>query len=602
MLAGTSEAASPGTAPGEAASPGGRARRDARLGRLGVAGAAAAVVALLVLPFGVNPVALSIVTLGLVYGLFTYGLDLSWGRVGLISVGQAAFFGLGAYGVAIAERFGVSIVLGAVAGVLLAAGIGALVAALSLQVRGEKAVPLFILFTLAVSQLLTRAATSMPETTGGSNGSTVERLPVVGGYYLVVGVVVVVVLLTNRLVLRGRTGAGQIAVLANAQRAESLGIGPTRVQVLAFTVAAAVSAVAGTLFAQVSGIVTPASLGIALSTSVLAWLAVGGKRGLAGPFLGALVLTVIEQVFGGDLRSLYVFGLAILFIVVVSVAPDGVAGIVRRMLRGGSDMPRLPRMRAVRPRDGATGDAGAAIGERGERGAPGTPEVLLEVRNITQRLGRARILTDVSLTVHRGEIVALIGPNGAGKSTLLAAIAGSIRPERGEIVMNGHEITTLRPAQRARRGLGRMFQVPSVFAELSVADNRRLAATMAGESGPDSKHPGHEDDIAAGELSMAERRNLELDMVLAGPPELVLLDEPAAGLSHDDATSLAGRLRHTSAESGCAMIIVEHDMGLVREVADRVVVLAEGRVIAIGTMDEVAEHDAVRRAYLGGDA
>lgn len=573
--------------PGAAtAAPGHTARRDARLSRLGVAAAAAVVGVLVLLPFGVNPTALGIVALGLVYGLFTYGLDLSWGRAGLISVGQAAFFGLGAYGVAIGARVGIPLPLAALAGALAATLIGAMIAAVALRVDTAKAVPLFILFTLATSQLLQRAATSLPEVTGGSNGLTLPRPPLVLTYYVVLGVVVVVVALTYRFLVRGRQGLFQLAVVTNPVRAESIGIGIASVQTRAFAAAAGVSAIAGALFAPVAGIVTPAALGLALSTSVLAWLAVGGRASIAGPFAGAVVLTVIEQTVGGALRNVYVFGLAVAFIAVVLVAPTGVAGLVRTFLRGGRDIPRVHRVAPVPPR---RVDA-----------VPDAP--LLEVRDVEQRLGGAVILRDVSLEVRPGQIVALIGPNGAGKSTLLSVIAGSLRPTRGTVAYRGHDVTRFGPARRARMSMGRLFQVPSVFAALTVADNRRIARVLAGRTEDPAHAFGADDDVTAGELSMAQRRNLELDLVLAGASELILLDEPAAGLSHADARTLAQRLRRTVADSGCAMLVVEHDMELVREVADLVVVLADGRVIARGTMDDVVAHDAVRQAYLGGAA
>lgn len=564
---------------------GSSARRDLRLRTAGVAATAITTVVLALLPFGVNPAALSIVTLGLVHGLFTYGLDLSWGRVGLISVGQAAFFGIGAYAVAVAPGLGLSPLAAAAIGVALAALLAGLVARLALGIEGETAVPLFILLTLGVSQLLQRSASSFTEVTGGSNGLSVSAPPLLATYYLVLGVVVVVVAATFRFVVKGRVGAFQLAVTLQPRRAESLGISPRSTAAGGFMVAGAVSAVAGALFAPVAGIVTPHALGLALSTSVLTWLAVGGKGSLAGPFAGAMLLTLAAQFLGGAWQSLYVFALAVAFIVVIEVAPEGLAGAVRKTLRRGRDIPRLPRARPVRPRP--------------VRGAGSGP--LLEVTGVEYRIGRATILHDVSLAVERGRCVALIGPNGAGKSTLLSVIAGQLHPTRGTVTLGREGIDRLRPDQRARRGIGRMFQVPSVFADLSVADNRRIAGLMAGRQvNALTRHTaGREDEVVAGELSMAERRNLELDMVLEGPPDLVLLDEPAAGLSHADARELARRLRRISAESGCSMLIVEHDMEIVREVADVVVVLAAGTVIATGSMDEIVAHDAVREAYLG---
>ncbi|MFJ4164217.1 ATP-binding cassette domain-containing protein [Microbacterium sp. NPDC089698] len=539
---------------------------------------AVVVAVLALLPFGLAPYALSVVALGLVYGLFAYGLDLSWGRVGLISVGQAAFFGLGAYALTIGVSLGVPGVLAAALGVVISAGVAGLIAQIALTVKGETAVPLFILFTLGISQLLQRVATSLPDVTGGSNGMLAPRLDLVPTYYLVLGVAVLVAALTFRLFIAGRRGAFQLAVLVNPARAEHLGIGVRGTQTAAFMVSAAVSAVAGALFAPVAGLVTPATLGLALSTSVLTWLAVGGKGSLIGPFLGAVLLTVAAQTLGSTWQSWYVFGLAALFILVVLFAPGGVAGGVRRLLLGRSEVLRVPTARPVR-----------------RAGAPSrTDAPLLQVEAVDQRFGRSDVLQDVSLTVRSGQCVALIGPNGAGKSTVLSVIAGLLRPSSGRILLRGEDVTLLGVDRRARLGIGRLFQVPSVFTALSVEDNLRLAA-LCGGSGDDASA----DARLAGELSMAERRHLELDMVLRGPSDLVLLDEPAAGLSHADARALAQRLRRVVEDTGCGMVVVEHDMEIVREIADLVVVLSNGAVIASGTMDEIVAHDAVRQAYLG---
>ena len=538
----------------------------------------AVVVLLAVLPFGLAPYALGVVALGLVYGLFTYGLDLSWGRVGLISVGQAAFFGLGAYALTIGVSLGVPWVLAAALGVVLAAGIAGLIAQIALAVKGETAVPLFILFTLGISQLLQRVATSMPEVTGGSNGMVAPTLDLVPTYYLVLAVTVIVVGLTFRFFVAGRRGAFQLAVLVNPARAEHLGISVRGTQTAAFMISAAVSAVAGALFAPVAGLVTPATLGLALSTSVLTWLAVGGKGSLIGPFLGAVLLTVAAQTLGRTWQSWYVFGLAALFILVVRFAPGGVVGGARRLFLGRSEVLRVPSARPVqRPST-----------------PPSTDAPLLQVRAVDQRFGRSSVLQDISLTVRSGQCVALIGPNGAGKSTLLSVIAGLLRPSAGRVLLRGEDVTLYGVDRRARLGIGRLFQVPSVFTALSVADNLTLAALSGGSA---DRAPA--DARLAGELSMAERRHLELDMVLRGPSDLVLLDEPAAGLSHADARTLAQRLRRVVEDTGCGMVVVEHDMEIVREIADRVVVLSNGAIIASGTMDEIVAHDAVRHAYLG---
>jgi branched-chain amino acid transport system permease protein len=540
------------------------------------------VVLLFAAPFGLAPYALGILTLGLVYGLFTYGLDLSWGRVGSISVGHAAFFGTGAYAVAVGVDAGLPPVVGGLAGVVAATVLAALVGLVALAVPESTGVPLLILLTLGVSQLLQRTATSLPDLTGGANGKAVPVLDLVGGYYAVVVACVLVVALTHTWLGRSRRALFQTTVLSNPVRAEHLGIDLRSTRLVAFTASGAVAALAGALFAPVAGIVTPAALGLALSSGVLTWLAVGGKGSVAGPFLGAVLLTAGTQALGGTWQSWYVFATAALFVIVVQVAPSGLAGLVRRLLGSGRDIPTLPS--GLRPWTSA------------ETGDGGDDPSLLKVEDIEVSFGGTPVLRGASLTVERGECVCLIGPNGAGKSTLLGAISGSIEVSRGSIVFRGEDVTHQPSFRRVRRGMGRMFQVPRVFDELTVADNRRAAAVMAGqEHAADPTEVG----VLAGELSMADRRHLELDMVLAGPPDLLLLDEPAAGLSHDETTGLARRIRAVAAAGRCGVVVVEHDMELVRELADRVVVLSDGEVIADGSMDEIVAHDTVRAAYLG---
>ncbi|MGI5132312.1 ATP-binding cassette domain-containing protein [Pseudonocardia sp. CA-107938] len=555
---------------------------DARRRRWAPPTAALAVAVLLAAPFGLAPYALGILTLGLVYGLFTYGLDLSWGRVGLISVGHAAFFGTGAYAVAVAADAGLPMVVGGLAGLVLATALAAAVGSVALSVPESTGVPLLILLTLGVSQLLQRTATSLPGLTGGANGTAVPILDLVSGYYAVVAACVLVVALTHTWLGRSRRALFQTAVLSNPVRAEHLGIDQRSTRLVAFTASGAVAALAGCLFAPVAGIVTPAALGLALSSGVLTWLAVGGKGSVAGPFVGAVLLTVGTQALGGTWQSWYVLGTAAVFVVVVQVAPSGLAGLVRRLVGGGRDVPALP------PRLRAWTAAGTWNG--------GADRTLLRVEGVEVSFGGTPVLRGASLTVERGECVCLIGPNGAGKSTLLGAISGSVEVARGSIVLRGEDVTHQPSFRRTRQGMGRMFQVPRVFDELTVADNRRAAAVMAGQDHPAAPS---EVGVLAGELSMAERRNLELDMVLAGPPDLLLLDEPAAGLSHDETTRLARRIRAVAATGRCGVVVVEHDMELVRELADRVVVLSAGEVIADGSMDEIVAHDAVRAAYLG---
>lgn len=538
--------------------------------------------ALIFAPFGLAPSALSILSLSLVYGLFTYGLDLSWGRVGLISVGHAAFFGLGAYAVAIGTKAGLNLFGAAALGVVIATVLALALGAVALSAPESLSVPLLILLTLGISQLLERIATSIPSVTGGANGLTMPSMGLVSGYYIVLGACLIGVLITFGMLINSRRGFYQDASLINPLRAEHLGINLRATRLIAFSVSGTIAAVAGVLFTPLVGIVTPTALGLALSTSVLTWLAVGGKGSVFGPFIGAGLLTIGTQTLSGTWQSWYIFATAALFIAVVLFAPSGLVGLSRRLTGRNAIHNSIPSK--VRPfRDKSVH-------------ARSSDAWLLEVDDLEVDLGGTPIVRGVSVRVHPGEIVCLIGPNGAGKSTLLGAIAGSVEVSRGSVSLKEKDVTRLPIYRRIRMGMGRMFQVAEIFDDYTVADNLRAAQIMAG-------HEVNRDDTAAdskaSQLSMAERRNLELDMVMTGPPDLILLDEPAAGLSRSETASLASRIQRIAAEQSCGVLVVEHDMELVRQLADRVIVLSRGVIIAEGSMDEVIAHEEVRAAYIG---
>jgi branched-chain amino acid transport system permease protein len=539
------------------------------------------VVLLAAAPFGLSAFTLAVLTLGLTYGLFAYGLDLAWGRAGMLSVGHAAFFGLGAYAAALGQEHGWPLA----STLTLALAAAAVIALLIARIGLASAVPdaPLILLTLGVGLLLQKAATSFTPVTGGSNGLSVSDPGVVTSYYRTFAVAAVVVGLCT-LVLRGRFGAQLVAAARNRERAEQTGIDTVRVRSVAFVLSATVSTIAGTLYAPVAGLVSPPVFGLALSTGVLVWLAVGGRESVLGPFLAAIVLTAGQQLLGSSWQSWYVLGLAAVFVLVVQVLPGGVAGAVRGWLRRSRVAVTLPR---VRPRP---------------RVVPGTDAPALVLQGISKSFGPVQVLDGVDLTVAQGRCVCLIGPNGAGKSTLLAIVAGQLAADTGTLRLFGQDAVALPVHDRVRLGVGRMFQIPSVVAELSPADNIRLArlgAPSEVELPAAYQDLAADEDTVAGTLALADRRRLELAMVLAGAPRLVLLDEPAAGLGPDDAERLVHALRDVIAHTGCAMLVVEHDMDIVRGLADEVAALHQGRVIAHGSMDEIVSDAAVRQAYLG---
>ncbi len=542
-------------------------------------------------PFLLSAYPLGLLTLGLAYGLFAFGLDLAWGRAGVVSIGNAAFFGLGAYGLAIANERGVPMAVGALAGIVCAVVLAAVVGFIGLS---ERAVPsTMAMLTLALTLGVAQIATSWLSVTNGTNGLLVPFVGVVEGYYTTALVAVGTVAVVWFAVLRGRVGRHFLAVRVNEQRAAHLGIDPRRTRLVAFILSAAVSALAGAIAAPQIGLVSPGTAGIVLSAEVLVWLAVGGRGTIAGAFGGAVAVTMGQQYLGDALGSWFLLTMGGIFVLIVLFAPAGLVGVAQTLLR---------RPLHQTSAQGAVLDV-YAVPRRRRAGADAASDAnALELRGVRKAFGSISVIEGVDMNVPVGEVICLIGPNGAGKTTLLGIIAGDVSPDEGVVHLLGTDVTDWPAYRRARAGLGRLFQLPSLFLEQTPAQNLALARSEAlrtVELPPQYVRFEHDDSTLARELSLADRRALEIAVVLAWGPKIVLLDEPAAGLAHEDSIQLANTLRATSKALGCTLLIVEHDMDIVREMAERVVVLANGRILVGGTMEDVSSHPEVRQAYLG---
>lgn len=551
-----------------------------------------AAVLLAVTPFILPSYPLSLFTLALVYGLFAFSLDLAWGRAGVISIGHAAFFGIGAYGVAIGVNQGIPLMISVPLSLLLAAGVALIIGFAGLR-RGASPSTMAVL-TLALTLLAEQTFRSLRGITNGANGLYVPNDGILASYFQTAGIVFVVVVAIWFTVIRGRLGRRMVAVRVNESRTEHLGVDPKRVKITAFVLSATIAALAGAISAPLVGMVSPSIGGIILSTQVLVFVAVGGLGSIFGVFLGASLVTIGQFYLNDAIGSwdLMVVGLA--FVLVVRFAPGGIMGIVGRWLR------RPTHQKAAQ---GAVFDGRASTKDakndspRASRG-----DTAIRVKEMTKSFGETPVIRGVDAEIEAGEIVCLIGPNGAGKTTLLNLIAGELIPTSGRIEIYGADVTSWQPHQRAGLGLGRLFQNPSVYPELTPAQNLKMAQAEAHKvvTLPDSLSRFTElDDVIVRDLSLADLRALELAMAIAWGPEIVLLDEPAAGLSHEESVRLATTLREINQEMGCTLIVVEHDMDIVKQLGDRVVVLADGRVLVSGTMDEVIDHEDVRKAYIG---
>ena len=244
---------------------------------------------------------------------------------------------------------------------------------------------------------------------------------------------------------------------------------------------------------------------------------------------------------------------------------------------------------------------------------------LLEVETVSKRFGSLLAVDNVSMSVDSGELRAVIGPNGAGKTTFFNLISGFVRPDAGRIVLDGHDVTNLSPARRVWRGLARTFQITEVFPRLTVGENLQISVEVAagfrlriGLSAAERlKVRQRADELlewsglarnvgrAVGELSHGDQRTVEIMMALALNPRLLLLDEPTAGMGEKETYEIAQLIRRLHREKGLAIVLIEHDMRLVLRMADRVMVLDRGAVLADGAPAEIVANEMVQAAYLG---
>jgi branched-chain amino acid transport system ATP-binding protein len=247
---------------------------------------------------------------------------------------------------------------------------------------------------------------------------------------------------------------------------------------------------------------------------------------------------------------------------------------------------------------------------------------LLAVENVSRRFGSLVAVSNVSMKVDTGELRAVIGPNGAGKTTFFNLISGFLTPSEGRILFDGQDITRLLPARRVWRGIARTFQITEVFPELTLHENLRIAAETAAGCRlrpwlPRATAAGIEARVAelvemgglsrkadqlVGELSHGDQRAVEISMALALRPRLLLLDEPTAGMGDQETYEITRLIRRLHHDQRLSIVLIEHDMRVVFHLADRIMVLAEGSVLAEGTPTEIAANEAVQAAYLGGAA
>ncbi len=561
---------------------------------LGAAGVVAAAVPLLLTPYWIY-----VVTLGVVYAVVAGSLVVLTGWVGQISLAQASFMGIGAYmTVAAYHHWSLPFSAGAVLAVVVTLPVTLLVGLVALRLSGFYLAAATVAFALAMQ----RFAFQFDWLTGGSEGFRGPRPSLPGlvlrgdraTYCFVVVVAGLLALVAVRL-RRSPLGRAFGAVRTSERAARSVGIGVTRTKLVAFAASGAIAAVGGALYAGVVGRLSPVGFDVAPSVLFLAIALVGGIEYVSGALVGGLSYALLPELA----RTLSIsgnwvtFGLAAMLLAAVAVAPRGVVGALARPsgvvdLDADSDEPDPPALDEL-------------CGLWGGRVSP--PALALE--RATVRFGGVTALDAVSLEVPPGSVVGLIGPNGAGKTTCFNVLSGFLHPSGGAVLVDGRAAPREPAERRTARGLARTFQTPLLFSGETVLGNLLVAAGgragAAAEADVVLRAVGLSSFAASSvrHLPFGLQRMVEIARALMTRPGVLLLDEPAAGLSAAETDRLRRLVADLPARLGLSVVLIEHDVELVMAVAKRIYVLDFGELICAGPPEAVRADPAVQRAYLG---
>lgn len=552
-----------------------------------------------------------------IYGLVALGVVLLTGFGGMTSFGQAAFVGIAAYGTAwLTTAEGASPWLGLVFALLLTGLVATLLGAVTLRLGGHYlplgtvAWGLAIFFLFGNFQALGRhnGIANVPPIYIGQ----LSLEPTAAIYYLIWAILIAATILVAN-VLESREGRAIRSLRGGVVMVESLGINVFRIRLITFVLAALLAGLSGWLYAHMSRFVSPAPFDLRMGIQYLFMAILGGSGHILGAVVGATLITLLQNalqdvlpLFATNGQQLEVIVFAVIYVLVLQFARGGVMPFVLRLVPGSAKpaiIPAAPLPRRAMP----------------QRGAP-----LLTVENLFKRFGGLEAVSRVGFEVRAGEIVGLIGPNGAGKSTVFNIVTGALRCDAGKILFLAQDITRAGQRRIAQAGIARTFQHVKLRPNMSLLDNVLLGTYLRTRSGfirgalhLDRAEEGRAHFEAftllkrvgltgdpyglAGNLPLGRQRILEVARALAADPALIVLDEPAAGLSRPEKLALAELLRHLRQE-GVTVLLVEHDMDFVMGLVDRIVVMDFGSKLVEGAPAAVRADPRVQEAYLGSVA
>ncbi len=544
------------------------------------------------------------------------GLNVLVGYTGLVSFGHGAWFGLAAYAAALSQRywFPGMLVLPGLFSVAFVAVAATLLGALILRRRGVY----FSLLTLALAAMLFAVAFRWTSFTGGESGLGGITRPVLLGvdlasdpaYYAFSALIAMVVVYFLWRFHRSPVGTVLVAIRENEQRARFIGYPTARYSLIGFVVSATVVAIAGVISVYNHRFASAEPISVAFSGELLAMVVIGGMRSFLGPALGALFYVLFRE-FLSIWTSEWLFWFGLLFVGFIVFSPTGLVGVAERVLSPF----RRKEIEAAAMAGRQAGSSGRVPEGLIRQG--GDSEAVLVARGLSKRFGGLRAVHDADITVKDRTLHALIGPNGAGKTTAFNLLSGLLPPDGGDIALEGRDITGLRPENITAAGVGRSFQITNLFGGLSAQENVRLAVQARHEgrfgiwSCADSLS-GVEEDTSqllgwaglsgaeaaeAASLSYGGQRLLDMGLALATRPRILLLDEPLAGLAAAERGRVANLIKTLSAD--IPVLLVEHDIDRVFQIADAVTVMNDGEVLVDGTAEDARSDARVQAIYIG---
>jgi len=551
--------------------------------------------------------------------ILTLSLNLVFGFAGQISVGHAGFYAIGAYVFSNAVvTWGIPFFLSVLIALLACATVGLLIGLPTLRLKGFY----LAMATLAFGVVVFVTASQWREFTGGAMGFLGIPRPTVLGYklatersyyYLILFSVVIVFWIIHNL-RNSDVGRSMVAVRDSESAAGSLGINATKYKLMAFVFASVFAGLAGALYASLARYVSPNNFTLTLSFVILAMVILGGLGSNLGAVLGGMIMVLLPE-STHLLGKFHLMVYSLLLILVVIFAPHGLMGLVHKLA------PRTAHILMPRQNHGpAFLQESQAILNAPEREV----RSFLEVRTLSKFFGGLTALYDVSFSVAHGSITGIIGPNGAGKTTLFNIITGVFPPSQGKVVFRDDPISGLKTHMISHKGIIRTFQSVNLFPDLTVHENvligthrhytsgvleailrlpslsrKQALAQQITEEVLDITGLNDVRDQLCRNLPFGKQRIVETARALAARPQLILLDEPAAGLASWEKESLKRTLLRIRDLFGITIILIDHSVHFVTDICQHIIVLDSGQLIAQGSPKEIQESSVVQEAYLG---